>query len=139
MKRPVKSKDGLYHIKGKTYKCIRGSRAQVWNGTAYKTEGGLHKSGLVKSHGRIVSALKHKTAKKEMRLQKYGFFAKKGKFGYVKKSVKRNKSKRKTKRRKYRGGKDEEEDDDDDEEEEEEEEENEEEEEENEEEEDDYE
>jgi hypothetical protein len=33
--------------------------------------------------GRIVSALKHKTAKKEKRLQKYGFYAKKGKFGVV--------------------------------------------------------
>lgn len=96
--------DGLYHIKGKTYKVLRGSRAQVWNGTAYKTEGSLLKSDLVKSHGRIVSALKHKTAKKEMRLQKYGFFAKKGKFGYVKKSVSRKSRGRKTARRKRFGG-----------------------------------
>ena len=44
MKRPVRSSDGLYHIKGKTYKAVRGSRAQVWNGTAYKTEGGLLKN-----------------------------------------------------------------------------------------------
>ena len=96
--------DGLYHIKGKTYKVLRGSRAQVWNGTAYKTEGSLLKGDLVKSHGRIVSALKHKTAKKEMRLQKYGFFAKKGKFGYVKKSASRKsrKSRRKTARRRRR-------------------------------------
>lgn len=89
MKRPVRASDGLYHIKGKTYKVIRGSRAQVWNGTSYKTEGGLLRSALMKSHGRIVSAKKHKTAKKELRLQKYGYFAKKGKFGYVKKSVSR--------------------------------------------------
>ena len=105
--------DGLYHIKGKTYKVLRGSRAQVWNGTAYKTEGSLLKGDLVKSHGRIVSALKHKTAKKEMRLQKYGFFAKKGKFGYVKKSASRKsrKSRRKTARRRQRvkGGDEEEE------------------------------
>ena len=100
----MRSADGLYHIKGKTYKTLRGSRAQVWNGTAYKTEGSLLKSDLVKSHGRIVSALKHKTAKKEMRLQKYGFFAKKGKFGYVKKSVSRKSKSRKTARRRYRGG-----------------------------------
>ena len=113
--------DGLYHIKGKTYKVLRGSRAQVWNGTAYKTEGSLLKGDLVKSHGRIVSALKHKTAKKEMRLQKYGFFAKKGKFGYVKKSASRKsrKSRRKTARRRQRvkGGepdKEPEDDDDDD-------------------------
>jgi hypothetical protein len=104
MKKPMRCADGLYHIKGKTYKVLRGSRAQVWNGTAYKTEGSLLKGDLVKSHGRIVSALKHKTAKKEMRLQKYGFFAKKGKFGYVKKSASRKsrKSRRKTARRRRR-------------------------------------
>jgi hypothetical protein len=39
--------------------------------------------------GRIVSAVKFKTAKKEMRLQKYGYHAKKGKFGYVKKTAKK--------------------------------------------------
>ena len=89
MKRPVRSTDGLYHIKGKSYKMVRGSRAQVWNGTAYKTEGGLLRSSLMKSHGRIVSAKKHKTAKKELRLQKYGYYAQKGKFGYVKKSASR--------------------------------------------------
>ncbi|NDE05075.1 MAG: hypothetical protein EB003_10560, partial [Flavobacteriia bacterium] len=42
--------------------------------------------------GRIVSQSKHRTAKKEKRLQSYGFFAKKGKFGYVKKSVKKRRS-----------------------------------------------
>jgi len=98
MKRPVRASDGLYHIKGKTYKAIRGSRAQVWNRTAYKTEGGLLRSALIKSHGRIVSAKKHKTAKKELRLQKYGYFAQKGKFGYVKKSVSRKARKSSKKR-----------------------------------------
>ena len=93
MKRPARESDGLYHIKGKTYKLLRGSRAQVWNGTAYKTEGGLLKSALLKSNGRIVSAKKHKTAKKELRLQKYGYFAEKGKFGFVKKSVSRKQRK----------------------------------------------
>ena len=39
--------------------------------------------------GRIVSADKYKTAKKEMRLKKHGYSAKKGKFGYVK--TKKNK------------------------------------------------
>ena len=34
--------------------------------------------------GRIVSAKKFQTAKKEMRLVKHGYGAKKGKFGYVK-------------------------------------------------------
>ena len=91
----MKASDGLYHIKGKTYKQVRGSRAQVWNKNAYKTEGGLLRSQLTKSHGRIVSLKKHKTAKKELRLQKYGYFAEKGKFGYVKK----NASKRRTAKR----------------------------------------
>jgi hypothetical protein len=95
--RPHRAEDGLYHIKGHTYKAVRGSRAQVWNKTAYKTEGGLLRKQLTKSHGRIVSLKKHKTAKKELRLQKYGFYAQKGKFGYVKKDNKR-------KSRKVRGG-----------------------------------
>jgi hypothetical protein len=94
MKRPARESDGLYHIKGKTYKLLRGSRAQVWNGTAYKTPGGLIKSALTMNKWkRIVSAKKYKTAKKEKRLEKYGYFAKKGKFGYVKKSVKNSKGK----------------------------------------------
>jgi hypothetical protein len=99
MKRPVRSADGYYHIKGRKYKMVRGSRVQVWNYTAYKTEGGLLRSALLKSHGRIVSAKKHKTAKKELRLQKYGYFAQKGKFGYVKKDVSR-----KNRKSKKRGG-----------------------------------
>jgi len=49
-------------------------------------------------HGRIVSAKKHITAKKEKRLQKHGYFTKKGKFGAIKckkvKSVKSKKSKK---------------------------------------------
>ena len=41
---------------------------------------------LMNKWGRIVSADKHVTAKKEKRLEKAGYFAKKGKFGYVKKN-----------------------------------------------------
>jgi hypothetical protein len=44
--------------------------------------------------GRIVSAKKHVTAKKEKRLEKYGYFAKKGKFGYVKKTARKTRSSR---------------------------------------------
>ena len=103
MKRPHRSeKDHMYHISGKKYPELFGSRTQVMNGSAYKTSGNLTKSELMMNKwGRIVSAKKHRTAKKERRLQKYGFFAKKGKFGYVKKSVK----KRGTKSRKTKGGK----------------------------------
>ncbi len=74
-----------------------GSRRQVWNGTAKKTSGGLTKSDLIMSHGRIVSKSKHFSAKKEMRLLKHGYGTKKGKFGYVKINSKKH-------RRKMRGG-----------------------------------
>ncbi len=65
-----------------------GSRAEVWHGNANHTSGGLTKKNLLKNKwGRIVSARKHKTAKKEKRLEKAGFFAKKGKFGVVKRKT----------------------------------------------------
>lgn len=96
MKRPVRQEDGKYHIRGKTYPELFGSRAQVWNRTAYKTSGELSRSDLMMNKwGRIVSEKKHRTAKKEKRLQKYGFFAKKGKFGFVKRATKKNRSTRK--------------------------------------------
>jgi len=61
-----------------------GSRAEVWHGTAAKTSGGLTKKNLKKNKwGRIVSALKSTQAKKEKRLVRAGYTAKKGKFGYV--------------------------------------------------------
>lgn len=81
----TKGSDGKYHIGGKTYDMLIGTRAQVWHGTAYKTAGGLTKGHLMKNKaGRIVSRSKHSTAKKEMRLLKHGYGTKKGKFGYVK-------------------------------------------------------
>ena len=102
MKRPVRGTDGKYHIHGKSYKELFGSRTQVHNGTAYKTPGGLTKSDLMMNKwGRIVSAKKHKTAKKEKRLEKAGYFAKKGKFGFVKKATRKN---RKTMKRGGGGG-----------------------------------
>ena len=82
-----------------------GSRAEVFHGNAKKTTGGLTKKDLVKNkHGEIVSKKKHLTAKKEKRLEKYGYFAKKGKFGYVKKDVKR-KTEKKAKRKSGKKGK----------------------------------
>jgi hypothetical protein len=96
MKRPTRHEDGTYHIDGKHYKELFGSRQQVMNGTAYKTSGELKKDDLLMNKwGRIVSAKKHKTAKKEKRLQKHGFFAEKGKFGYVKKATRKNRKSRK--------------------------------------------
>ena len=108
MKRPVRDPvTGTYTIKGNEYKELFGSREQVLNKTAYKTTGGLTIDDLLMNkNGRIVSALKHKTAKKEKRLEKYGYFAKKGKFGYVKKKGKRTRKIRKS-HKKQKGGKEE--------------------------------
>jgi hypothetical protein len=67
-----------------------GSRAEVFHGTCKKTTGGLTKKDLMKNkHGEIVSRKKHITAKREKRLEKHGYFAKKGKFGFV---LKKNKT-----------------------------------------------
>jgi hypothetical protein len=74
-----------------------GSRAEVFHGNAKKTSGGLTKKDLIKNkNGAIVSRKKHLTAKKEKRLEKYGYFAKKGAFGYVKKEGKMRKTKSKS-------------------------------------------
>ena len=84
-KRCTRGSDGMYKVKGKKFQECIGSRASVWHGTAYKTRGNLCKAHLMKNKwGRIVSRKKHKTAKKENRLVKHGFLAKKGKFGVVK-------------------------------------------------------
>ena len=80
-----------------------GSRAEVWHGTAKHTSGGLEKKDLMQNkNGRIVSRAKHNSAKKEMRLLKYGFATKKGKFGFVKIAPKSRKGRRGS--RKMRGG-----------------------------------
>lgn len=71
-----------------------GSRAEVWHGNAKKTTGGLTKKNLLQNKwGEIVSRKKHMSAKKEKRLEKYGYFAKKGKFGAIKKNTKTLKKK----------------------------------------------
>ena len=107
MKRPVRDPiTGTYTVKGNVYNELFGSREQVLNKTAYKTTGGLTIDDLLMNkNGRIVSALKHKTAKKEKRLEKYGYFAKKGKFGYVKKGKTRKNKNTRKKRRKNRNQK----------------------------------
>jgi hypothetical protein len=69
-----------------TYKHTVGTRAEVMHGNASHTSGGLTKKHLkYNKHGRIVSKKKSEKAKKEKRLEKAGYFAKKGKFGFVKK------------------------------------------------------
>jgi len=98
MKRPVRQDDGTYHLDGKRFKELFGSRVQVWNGNAYKTAGNLTKKAFIMNKwGRIVSEKKNKTAKKEKRLQKYGYFAQKGKFGYVKRATRKSRGSRKVK------------------------------------------
>jgi hypothetical protein len=91
----TKNADGKYHIKGKTFELLIGTRAQVWHETAYKTSGGLRKMDLVQNDkGRIVSKSKYLTAKKENRLLKHGYGTEKGKFGAVRVEVKSRKSRK---------------------------------------------
>lgn len=76
-----------------------GSRAEVFHGTAKKTSGGLEKRDLIKNkHGEIVSRKKHLTSKKEKRLEKYGYFTQKGKFGFVKKDKSKSRKSRKSRK-----------------------------------------
>ena len=81
-----------------------GSRAQVWHGTAKHTSGGLEKKDLFQNHaGRIVSKSKHFSAKKEMRLVKHGYTAKKGKFGCVKAASRKRGSRKRGSRKRGPG------------------------------------
>ena len=74
---------------------VIGSRAQVWHGNAECTPGGLQKKDLLKNkHGRIVSRKMSRMAKKQKRLEKAGYFTKKGKFGFVKKNKTQRKSRK---------------------------------------------
>jgi len=59
---------------------------------------------MMNKNGRIVSRKKHATAKREKRLEKAGFFAKKGTFGFIEKGVAgtRKRSRRSTRRRRSR-------------------------------------
>ena len=100
-KRHNKSADGKYHIGSGIYDMLIGSRAQVHHGTAYKTSGGLTKSDLVKNkNGRIVSRKVQETAKKQKRLEKAGYTAKKGQFGAVRISTGKSPKKKKSPKRK---------------------------------------
>lgn len=66
------------------HRFTRGSRAEVMHGTKDRTSGGLAKRDLkYNKHGRIVSKAKVALAKKQQHLEKAGYFAEKGKFGYI--------------------------------------------------------
>ena len=89
MKRPVRNpEDGHYHLAGKKFKELFGSRQQVWNGTAYKTSGNLTKGDLVQNdRRRIVSRKKYLQGKRELKSKSRlfkNYTAKKGHFGPVK-------------------------------------------------------
>ena len=102
MKRIQKSSDGMYHVNGNTFIHLIGSRKQVWMGSAYKTDGQLVKSDFIMNkNGRIVSAKKHASAKKENRLVKAGYGTQKGKFGYVLLGDKKAKTRSKSRKNKH--------------------------------------
>lgn len=85
--------DGYYHVEGKTYKTLVGSRKQVWDDYAYKTPGNLKRCDILLNRwGRLVSYKKNKKEHCERRLQKHGWTAKKGKFGAVRMSALTKKS-----------------------------------------------
>ena len=107
-----RTSDGKVMVKGKKYDMLVGSRRQVWNGTAFKTQPG--KKALTRKHlmqkksGRIVSKRKSAQAKTKKNLGAYITLAKrrKGKkFQKMTKSMvkgKRKKSRRTKKRRRRR-------------------------------------
>ena len=108
VRRTRKSKrgsNGKYNMNGRSFHMLVGSRAQVMNGTAYKTTYGAVKpkgDALTKAHlkynknGRIVSKTKSsKKAKLLAQLRRAGYTTKKGKFGAVKINGRRTRSTRK--------------------------------------------
>jgi len=78
-----RTSDGKVMVKGKKYDMLVGSRRQVWNGTAFKTQPG--KKALTRKHlmqkkdGRIVSKKKSAQAKTKKNLGAYITLAKKRK------------------------------------------------------------
>ena len=100
MVKAVRKRNGKYTINGKSYVCLKGSRAQVFNGTCYATgygKSGLKKGDLVKNKwGRIVSRKKHMRGKKSglKRLHDKGWYVQKGKFGATQKKGKKNRGSR---------------------------------------------
>jgi hypothetical protein len=95
MRRILKGADGEYHVGNQSFELLIGSRQQVGHGTAYKTSGGLTRKDLIQTKdGRWRSLNKHKSAKKEKRLEKAGYFTRKGHFGFVKQTPKKSRSRR---------------------------------------------
>jgi hypothetical protein len=69
MKKIFKSADGFYYIDGIKFNKCFGSREDVWNGTSYKTSGGLKKNDLlINKLGCIISKKKFILEKQYNRL-----------------------------------------------------------------------
>ena len=84
----MRHSDGLFHIGGKTYPNLTGSRAQVKHHKAYQTAGGLTDKDLkYNKSGKIVSRKKSE-ANPIVRLLRKGYHTMKGRFGHVKREVK---------------------------------------------------
>ena len=108
-RRIKRGSDGKYHVNGKSYKQLVGSRQQVAHGTAYKTTYGKDalKIGDIKKNkwGRLVSIKKSNWGKKKglKQLRLAGYTTKKGKFGAIKigseKKTRKRRSSRGTRRR----------------------------------------
>jgi hypothetical protein len=78
-----------------------GTRAEVMHGVAEMTTGRRRKSYFFKNkHGEIVSKKLSLLAKKEKRLEKAGYFTRKGVFGAFKKDSKSKSAKKGKTRRK---------------------------------------
>ena len=69
MHRIDRSPDGFYHVDGKAYPQLIGTREEVWKGLAYKTAGQLTKEELlVNRDGKVVSKRKFVSSKLSNRL-----------------------------------------------------------------------
>ena len=59
LRRITREKDGFFHIEGKTYSKLIGTRDEVWKYIAYKTAGCLTRGELIlNKYGKIVSVSK---------------------------------------------------------------------------------
>jgi hypothetical protein len=66
----IKLEGVLQDVEGVIYNELNGTREEVWNGEAYRTEGLLTKDDLtVNTKGVVVSKKKYITAKKENRIK----------------------------------------------------------------------
>jgi len=70
--RGVKQKNGLYYFNEEVFTQLDGTRQEVWDGTAYKTTGGLIKKDLIiGAKGTIVSKIKTASSTADNRLMAY--------------------------------------------------------------------